>query len=356
VKEINETLNGYDILGIEGLSKEVNEAKEALKELIVSRESFNNGEGYLEDKKYKNAIDDFLKVIKDDVKYEQAQNYINEIKPKLLEQVKEEAITKKQSNKNTGSFESFEHVKKHEDYFKDNDSFVSMLGEYEKAYYDENIQYINELKANKDYEQALKELETMKTLIEPTDEINKQVAEVKSLQELEKKKRKEQLLAGMSIHYDSMDDITRIAPKGIDPFELNIPQNGYVFFPIIQLSGQDIDNGITAISAIAGFSQDDWIFMDRISFNVDGERFRWDFAYGDAQTEVGWGSIYEWVFRNSLLESNLKDDLQIIANGESVTIRFDGDTNSRDETLSKKQIRQIKEALELYELLNKYGL
>ncbi|MEH7180518.1 hypothetical protein [Neobacillus vireti] len=353
VKEVNKNFNGYDSLRLSGVSEKVDKAKETLKELIVSREAFVKGEKFVKDKKYDYAIDEFLKVIKDDVKYEKAQEYISDTKSKLLEQVKVEAIKKKESGMVKIALED---LKKHEKYLKENDSFNTMIDEYGELYYVESMKNINGYRTNKEYDNAIKELETLKTLIEPTEEIGNLLTEIKGEQEKQKRERREQLLANMSSNYDSMDDLTRIAPRGVNPFVLDIPQGGFIFFPIIQFSGKNMDSGISAISIATGFSQDDWIFMDRISFNVDGERFSWELSFGEADSQVGWGSIYEWVLMNSILKTNLKNDLKKIANAGSVTIRFDGDTNSRDETLSKQQIQQIKDALELYESINKYGL
>lgn len=352
VKKINKTLNGYVQLDIEGLTRKAKKNLVSLEDLIGSREALINGEKYLKNKEYNYAIDEFSLVIKDDVKYKNAKNYIKEIKPKLLKIVKEEAVSIKENDSNR---RAFIYLKDHLEYFKGNDSFETVMDKYQKAYYQESIQKVNEFRTKNDLDSAVKELETLKNDVNSTSEIEKLLVEIKGEQEKVKKERIEQLLASMDKHYDSMDDITRIAPKGIDPFELNIPKGSFIFFPMIQLSGQDMSKGIVAISVVAGFSQDDWIFMDRISFNVDGNRFNWELAFGEAETQVGWGSIYEWVFKNSLGDSNLKNDLQKIANGASVNIRFDGDTNSRDESLSNSQIQQIKDALELYDLLNTYG-
>ncbi len=353
VKEINKNFNGYDSLKLAGVSEKVKKAKDTLKELFVSREAFVKGEEFVKDKKYDYAIDEFLKVIKDDVKYKKAQDYISDTKSKLFELVKVEANKKKESN--TVKI-ALEYLKKHETYLKENDSFNTMIEEYGELYYVESMQTINGYRTNKEFDNAIKELETLKTLIEPTDEVGNLLTEIKGEQEKKKRERREQLLANMSSNYDPMDDLTRIAPKGVNPFVLDIPKGGFIFFPMIQFSGKNMESGISVITIATGFSQDDWIFMNKISFNVDGERFSWELAFGETDSQVGWGSIYEWVLRNSILQSNLKSDLQKIANAESVTIRFDGDTNSRDETLSKQQIQQIKDALELYESINKFGL
>lgn len=350
VKEMNETLSGYESLRLDELSKKVKETKDTLKGLIFSRESFAKAEENFKNKNFRNAIDEYLRVVKDDSKYKQAQDNINLATSELLTEVKDEVGTKK------NSYEILSYLRNYEKYLKDDESFNTLLKENEKKYYDESINNIKGLIANKDYDKAISELETVKSLTKPTDEIEKLLKEVNDIQKKLKTERINQLLATMNRKYDSMTDMTRIAPKGVNPFSLDIPQGGYVFLPIITFSGQDIEDGIAAIGIATGFSQDDWIFMKNIKFNVDGDRFEWRLSYGEAETEVGWGAIYEWVLLNNLTHSNLKSDLQKITNAKSVTIRFDGDVYSRDETLSSNQLQRIKDALELYELINKYGL
>lgn len=349
-KSMNEILNSYDSLGMDEISKVVKEKREDFNKLINSRESFAKGEMQLQKKQHKSAIDEFTKVIEEDSKYQQSQDYIRDCLPELLKDVEENV-------KNMAkSYDVIVYLKDHEKYFTDNETFNTLFEDGKSAYYDESMRIAKEHREKKEYDKAVKELSTLISTVDTDDEVKTLLTEVKDEQKEQERARKNNLLANMNQQYDSMDDLTRIAPKGIDGFNLNIPNGSFIFYPVVQISGQDLESGILAISVVAGFSQDDWIFMDKISFNVDGERFNWDIPFGDRNTEVGWGSIYEWMIKIDLLDSTLKEDLYKIANAKSVVIRFDGATNSRDETISQKQKQQILDALELYELLNKYGI
>ncbi|MBB6453693.1 tetratricopeptide (TPR) repeat protein [Salirhabdus euzebyi] len=353
VETLHNQLSGYKVLGLNKLIEKINQTDIELESLINSRVAFTNGERHIENKDYDLAIDEFSMVIEEDAKFAQAQTYIDESYESLLTQVKNEAVSLEEKEEYSNAYT---YVKGFTAYFTDDDSYIELLNQYEELYFEQSLAEVEKLKANNELDKAVYQLEQMESELGKKEEIVTLLHETKAQQEEQVKQKREALLSNMNQQYDSMDDITRISPKGIDPFTLNIPQGSFVFFPMIQIAGQDLDSGIAAISVVTGFSQDDWVFMEKISFNVDGDRFSWELDYGERGSEVGWGSIYEWVIKNSLVDGNIKGDLEKIANAESVEIRYDGDSSSRDETLSQTQIQQIKDTLELYEMINKYGL
>jgi len=342
-------LDEYNSINIEQIKEKVSSTKSNLKELIKSREAYILGLENFEKKRYENSLDNFLKVIDTDKKFDNAMEYVTETKKLLLIDIRENLKSKEQLE----MFESaYIYLKDRESYFKDETEYNDLLEEYRNMYIEHTKNVAIDHRKNNKFQDALKELKDLKQKISGNNEINDLIKEIEKEYETFTETRKNELLAKMNIKYDSMNDITRISPKGTDAFTLNIPNNGFIFFPMIQVGSKNINEGIAILSVATGFSQDDWVFMDRIQFNVDGNRFSWEIGFLEAQTEVGWGAIYEWVLKNNFDQPSLITDLEKMANAKSVELRYDGEKRDRDEKLSKTQIQQIKDILELYEFLN----
>ena len=90
------------------------------------------------------------------------------------------------------------------------------------------------------------------------------------------------------------------------------------------------------------------MFTDKIIFNIDGELFDWDVAFGDRQSQVNYGSIAEWVTRHSFDKNELIDQMQKVANGKSVKMRFDGSQGHRDHVVTESKKSNMKLMIELY--------
>jgi hypothetical protein len=131
VDTLTDRLYGYKSLSIENISKKTDDARTDLNDLIQSRLAFENGEDNYKEEDYQDALNDFLKVNKVDVRYEQAQDYISNIKPVLLEEVKALAEEKKKEKKYEVAYAYLKDVEKH---YKDNTEFMTMLEEYKENY------------------------------------------------------------------------------------------------------------------------------------------------------------------------------------------------------------------------------
>lgn len=355
VKQLLDIYSGYRSLGIEELTKEVTESERSIDHLLISRTAFNLGEAELEKGNYKKAIDQYKNVTSDDIKYNLASEKIDEAKNALLVEIQKE-VKEVNLDSYADLLKAVSHLKEYEPYLKEDERYESLVEDIKELYLSEALDIVDNLVNEKQLDQAEEELKLIQSIYGTTSDISKRLSDIQDEQETKRKQRKEELLTNFDVHYDSMIDVTRIAPKGIDPFNLDIPRNSFVFFPMIQVGGKDLDSGIVAISVVTGFSQSDWIFMDKIIFKANEKRFSWSLSYGERNSQVGGGHIYEWVLINGLIDAGLKGDLEVLANSSSVDIRFDGDNRSRDEKLSKSQIQQIKDTIELYELLNVFGL
>lgn len=99
------------------------------------------------------------------------------------------------------------------------------------------------------------------------------------------------------------------------------------------------------LRVIYGFSQDDWVFMDKIIFNIDGSIREILVPYSDRKTDIGNG-IVEWVDR--LVEPTDIGFLQSIANSKKTLVKFSGDTKQRSFTVSQNQKNALKQILRYY--------
>jgi len=125
----------------------------------------------------------------------------------------------------------------------------------------------------------------------------------------------------------------------------------FIFEPFIQFSGENIEGSLPQLALTAGFSQRDWVFMEEIQFKADNERFSWKIDYGERNSEIGYGAIYEWLTKSDFEFPQLEKDLNTIIRSDKTEIRFTGSTNQRNDTLTQEQIQDIKDILELYQMM-----
>ena len=94
------------------------------------------------------------------------------------------------------------------------------------------------------------------------------------------------------------------------------------------------------------YYSDDWLFIQNIIFNIDGENIS---IYPDMETDCGdGGHIWEW------FDENYYDDLNLIkkiGNAKSVKMKLNGRQYYDTKTLTKQQIQDIKDIYDYYMLL-----
>lgn len=348
IDTLEDHFDNFSSLNIQLINEEITKLVKELDPLVISREAFAKGLHHYENERKAPAIDQFNKVIREDVKYDEAQSYISDIKEDLFEEIKKQS---KEYYKENRFGIAFNTLKDYEKYFADREEYRKLLSKYEEKYIDMIMEETKTLRKEQNYLDAIQLLKDLRKNIGAKEEINTIIKKVEAEQEKYEKENRDKLLAKMNIQYDSFEDLTRISPKGTNVFVFDIPSNDFIFIPFIQFLGEDIDNSFPMISVLTGFTQRDWIFMDQIIFNVDGERFVWEINYRDRSTDVEFGAIYEWVVFTRNSAPLLMDTLRAISKANTVELRFSGATNFRDEKLSDKQKNQIKSIFELYDML-----
>ena len=100
---------------------------------------------------------------------------------------------------------------------------------------------------------------------------------------------------------------------------------------------------------ICNYTDDDWVFFEKITFAADDERFYKFFSYYDVVRDNDSGDVWEYV--DMEVGATEIEILQAIANSEKTVIRFEGDDYYRDFTVSDKDKTAIQFMLDLYMLL-----
>lgn len=158
----------------------------------------------------------------------------------------------------------------------------------------------------------------------------------------------------LTIQYDSIDKKYNIVPKGLSIKYIDIGYN------------RNIEPWVAAYSDHAnfllylGFRQDDWIFMEQIIVDCDGEQYRLSVDYWDRITDISGGTIAEIaMFMHFDSEYDIDDQLinlepmiRSMVSADTVTIRFRGE-GYKDVTIPKEQLVQLGVFWKVYQILEK---
>lgn len=296
-------------------STEVNSAKGKIENLKNSRVAFKDGQEFSEKKRYFQAIEEFEKVIKEDSNYNESQNKIKTLFPLAKKEKLLEA----------------EKCFKSKDYSNALDSITVLL-----KYFPND-----------------KELKQKESLYQKE---NQKAEEIVAKQ---KEKRKQAILSQMNKYVDSVTNEIMYVPKPYGE-KLDISRNGVIFYPYLRGEvGSDV------LKLIVGFNKEDWVFMNKIICNADGEVFDINFEYFDRKTEVGFGSgVYEWVeipsfdtfdMDTSSMDKNpnLINNLKKLSKAKVALVKFQGDTKAFDYTLTSSQKSTLLNVAELHEMCKK---
>lgn len=93
----------------------------------------------------------------------------------------------------------------------------------------------------------------------------------------------------------------------------------------------------------------DWVFFDKIIFNIDGKRSVINISSFDKTTDVNNGSVFEGIDLDYITHKELINE---IIHSKSTIVRFSGKYNS-DMTISSSQKNAMKDMVELLKLKNK---
>lgn len=190
---------------------------------------------------------------------------------------------------------------------------------------------------NKNYEKAEEILLPYKDIEiqEITDLYNSIQNEMKQAKE----NKKSELLKKLDSKYDDMYNTTYISPKGIDKISRKIHLAPYLA----------IDGSIKTLYIDLGFQEDDWVFFNEITFNVDGDLTTVKIKKSDVQKDTIWGDgIYEYIPLSQSKYSNIFKLVEKIVNGNEVKVRFTGDQYYTDYVITNNEKQGLKDIYELY--------
>ena len=103
----------------------------------------------------------------------------------------------------------------------------------------------------------------------------------------------------------------------------------------------------------AQYYADDWLFIESIKFNIDGEIVEFPVGYGTFKRDNDGGKIWEWADL-SVQESSTIAILDRIANSKTTKIRYVGSQYHDDRVLTGNEKTALKRTLELYHSSQEY--
>jgi len=137
---------------------------------------------------------------------------------------------------------------------------------------------------------------------------------------------------------DEFSDTKWVEPK-TRPKYTN--ENGYCMY-------FSVENGVaTNPRFLIQYEADDWLFIQYMIFNIDGENIT--FTPSEMETDCGnGGRIWEWCDESAI---NIESLIKKIAHAKSVKIKFVGKQYNDVKTMSSKQILYFKYSYEYYKAM-----
>ncbi|RXZ80331.1 hypothetical protein EBB07_19430 [Paenibacillaceae bacterium] len=319
-----------------------------VQKLHASRTAMASGDSLRKEHKYKEALEQYKLVAAEDTgNYELARKTQDDVTKEMYSYYVDEAA---EMHKSQQYEEAYIRLVSLQAFYDGNAELKDLADRYFKTYYDTTLAQADDLASGKDFDGALALVDKMIDENPGDAKLKDKKADLErqKLEEIEREKerkeaRKKTLLSQMAVQYDELNGFTNISPKGYLPGYINIGETVNLE-PGIILSEDETAH----FRVIVGFEQEDWIFFDRVIFNVDGERFEWSIDYFDRKSDVLWGSIAEWTVRVSIMHESLMEEMEKVAAGSVVKMRFSGSDGFRDHTLTVDEKGNLKAMLELY--------
>lgn len=151
------------------------------------------------------------------------------------------------------------------------------------------------------------------------------------------------------VDYDKVEGISWYMPK-------NMPEYIDVRSYLIPYVG--VQNGKAWIGIRFNYTDDDWIFWEKLTIMVDGEKtVKYVGGLNTVRDHDG-GVVWEWydwmLDYDAPMDTKEIQMLQKIADSEETIVRFEGDEYYYDLTVSAKDKAMIKDVLEMYGAYEKY--
>ncbi|MFW6016035.1 MAG: hypothetical protein ACOCRK_06320 [bacterium] len=353
-----ETNKNIDIIqnyidSLDDCNIDVSEVEDKTDKYKKSRSNFLKAKEYYDEEKYLSSLTSLEKVIEEDKMYsDDAEKLKEKCITNMLPQYEDKV---KKLNKEGESDTAYEHLIKIEKYYTENTKFKELLNKQIILYKDKVLKDAEEDANNKEFDAAINKIQNLIKKF-PDEETNLQELYInykqdknKYLQEKMTTLDKEivEIENKLNVSYDDMNSTTTIVPKGQSTRYINIDWNRNIDIRITRGDSDLVMN----MTVVFGFRRGDWIFMDNIKFNVDGDRYNWKIDYFERKTDISGGNIAEWYGRNSLSYPNIINELEKIATSEKTKIRFSGD-GYIDKIIPQRDKDNIKLMLNYYNKFN----
>ncbi|MCU7667553.1 hypothetical protein [Bacillus thuringiensis] len=165
--------------------------------------------------------------------------------------------------------------------------------------------------------------------------------------ELAKQKAQVNIDSYFNIVKDDFEGTTYYIPKEYeaDSKKVDLSKSNQVFYPVVMESENMWNKNETSriVSFAVGIKQEDWLFLDTVSMNVDGEIIGTT-SKVQVKRDVSYPYVYEscFTFSNAMLTSKVIDK---IVNGKNVVVRYNGkNKNTPDKVLTQEEKNLIKYA------------
>lgn len=160
-----------------------------------------------------------------------------------------------------------------------------------------------------------------------------------------KKEEGERLLAGMKKQEDKVRNLCFYYPSGWK-FYSDYWAADVRCFALPYIGCQ---NGNYWLRVVFNYTEDNWVFFEKITVAADEERFYKYFSYYEVTRDNDGGEVWEYVDFEAT-ESDI-EMLRAIAESEETIIRFEGDDYYYDFTVTSADKNALKTALDAYEAL-----
>jgi hypothetical protein len=101
---------------------------------------------------------------------------------------------------------------------------------------------------------------------------------------------------------------------------------------------------LSGVRLVAQYYADDWLFIEKIKFSIDGKTFT--YIPTDVKRDNDGGYIWEWM--DEYMGSENKELIEALANAKSVKIRYDGRQYYDDRTVSASNLQSIKDVYQYF--------
>lgn len=111
-----------------------------------------------------------------------------------------------------------------------------------------------------------------------------------------------------------------------------------------------IKNNYPTLVVVYNYTDDDWVFTDKITLLIDGQKY--EKTAFEVSRQVGWGDVTELCFEQLPTAISMDSEeialLSAIANSEETIIRFSGSEGNHDYTVKQTDKDALKETLAFY--------